>query len=81
MKSLIAAVLATICLTGSIVAQDSTESDRKWASAVEQMISSGPATISTPSQQRVEIAKGLAEKFGRKSQVVRTDAGFRIVVE
>ena len=45
------------------------------------MIAAGNTTITTPLEKRVEIAKQLAEKAGRKAEVAKVDGAFRITVQ
>lgn len=65
----------------SLVAGETDSADQKWKAAVEQKIGAGPTTISTPSEERAQIAKALAEKLGRKSEVQKTEGGYRVVVK
>ena len=68
-------------LTAFTCAAEISDADRKWGEAVQKMIAAGPATLSTPSESRVELAKSLAKKAGRKCEVERVATGYRIVVK
>lgn len=57
------------------------DADQKWSQVVEKIIADGKTTISTPSEKRVEIAKQIAQKVGRKVEVTKSEAGFRIKVQ
>lgn len=68
-------------LTGVCFAGEPSKADQKWSDAVEKMIAAGTATISTPVESRVKLAKELAEKRGRECKVEKTDKGYKIVVQ
>jgi hypothetical protein len=69
-------VTAMTCNAGEL-----SDADKKWSQAVESKIAQGATTISTPSKSRAKLAKELADKHGRPSQVRKTDTGYRIVVQ
>lgn len=73
---LLGLLLATTAVAGETIS----DADQKWSAAVEKIIAEGNTTISTPSEKRVEIAKKLAQKAGRKVEVSKADAGYRIKV-
>lgn len=76
------ALLLGLALTGTAFAGPSLdEADQKWSAVVEKMIAAGNTTITTPLEKRVEIAKQLAEKAGRKAEVAKVDGAFRITVQ
>ncbi len=75
-KSLTSFLLA--CLLMAVV---SSANDRRWASATEELISSGPTTISTSKEKRAHLAQEIAERHGRKTKVESSESGFRIVVD
>ena len=79
-KTIGALLLATFVAAGAGLAADLSEADQKWKVAVEQKIATGPTTISTPSEQRVKIAREIAAQKGRKSEVTKTDSGYRVKV-
>ena len=67
--------------TSAFAGETLNEADQKWSAVVEKMIAAGSTIISTPVEKRVEIARRLAEKAGRKVQVVRTENSYRITVQ
>ena len=70
------------CLLAAFTcAAETTDADKKWSEAVQKIIAAGPTTLSTPSASRAELAKSLAEKAGRKCEVERVAAGYKIVVK
>jgi|DewCreStandDraft_4_1066084.scaffolds.fasta_scaffold61462_1 hypothetical protein len=79
-KTIGAILLATCMVTGVSLAADLNEADQRWKAAVEQKIAAGPTTISTPSEQRMKLARQIAAQKGRKSEVTKTDAGYRVKV-
>ncbi len=79
MKTLKVLFLAA-ALTTPVFAAD-TDADQKWSVVVEKIIAEGKTTISTPSEKRVEIAKQIAQKAGRKVEVTKSDSGYRIKVQ
>lgn len=80
-KALTSFLLTCALMVAISQAGDKKEGDKKWAEVVEQMIASGPATISTPQQNRAKIAKELAEKHGRKTKIEPIENGYRIVID
>ena len=80
MKTACVLLLGFALVTPAFAGEALNESDQKWSAAVEKIISAGNTTISTPSEKRVEIAKQLAEKAGRKVEVSKAEAGYRIKV-
>ena len=81
MKTLHALILG-LTLAGTAFAGTSLDAaDQKWSAVVEKMIAAGNTTISTPLEKRVEIAKQLAEKAGRKAEVAKVDGAFRITFQ
>lgn len=71
-------IAAGFLFTGAAFAAEFSQADLKWGKAVEKMILSGKKDISTPSTNRVEIAKKLAVKYGRTAKVMKTKKGYRI---
>jgi hypothetical protein len=61
-------------------AAELTEADLQWGKAVEKMFTEGKTSISTPSEQRAQLARQIAEKQGRPCAVERIDNGFRVVL-
>ena len=80
MNSLKALLLAVALATPAFAGENS-PADQKWAEVVEKIIAQGSTTISTPSEKRVEIAKQLAQKAGRKVEITKSDSGYRIRVK
>ena len=75
-------LLVALCVVSTAVyAGEINEADKKWSGAVEQMIVDGATTISTPNENRAKLAKELAAKHGRQAQIVKSDAGFKIVIQ
>lgn len=81
MKKISTLLLASLLLTGAAFAADTGTADQRWATAVEKMIVGGAATISAPNETRVQIAKELATKHGRKTEVVKLESGYRVTVK
>ena len=81
MKKYQAIVLSLLFAGGMFANEKLSDADQKWSAAAEKMIAAGPATLSTPSEKRVEIARQLAKKAGRKAEVSKNDKGFRIVIQ
>lgn len=81
MKTLQAIILGLLVTGTALATEKPSEADQKWSAAVEKMIAAGPATVSTPSEKRVQIAKQLAEKAGRRVEVIKADNGYRIKVQ
>jgi hypothetical protein len=81
MKTLHAIILGLLLAGGAVANDKLDEADKKWSAAVEKMIKAGPTTISTPSEKRMELAKQLAEKSGRKTEVSKTGDVYRITVK
>jgi len=80
MKTLMAVILAGLMGATFLHAGEASEADKKWGTVVEKMITEGAVKISTPSAERVAIAKALAQKHGRKAEVAKTDTGYRISI-
>lgn len=80
MKALIATLV--VCLLGfqAVLAGEVTEADKKWVAVVEKMVSEGQTTFSTQSPERVQLAKQVAGKLGRKCDVTQGVDGYRIVL-
>jgi hypothetical protein len=81
MKTLLGIVLGVLVAGSALAIEQPSEADQKWGAAVEKMIAAGPTTVSTPTETRVQIAKQLAEKAGRKIEVTKVDNGYRIKVQ
>ena len=80
MKRLIWSI--AICLSvAAVSAGELSEADKKWSGVVEKMITEGPATISTPSANRAELARELAAKHKRECKVEKLANGFKITVQ
>lgn len=74
-------LLLVLSLTAPAIAGEAlNDADQKWTAAVEKIIAAGNTTISTPSEKRVELAKQLAQKAGRKVEVSKTENSYRIKV-
>ncbi len=80
MKKLHLFLLGFALVVPAFAAETASDADKKWSDAVEKMIAAGSTTISTPVERRVEIARKLAEKAGRKVEVVQVDKSYRITV-
>ena len=80
-KALTSFLLTCALMVGISQAGDKKDGDKKWAAAVEQMIASGPATISTPKEARAKLAKEIAEKHGRTTKIQPIENGYRVVVD
>lgn len=80
MKKLHLLLLGFTLVVPAFASETASDADKKWTDAVEKMIAAGSTTISTPVEKRVEIARQLAEKAGRKVEVVRTEKSYRITI-
>lgn len=80
MKKLHLFLLGFALVVPAFAAETVSDADKKWSDAVEKMIAAGSTTISTPVEKRVAIARQLAEKAGRKVEVVQIDKSYRITV-
>lgn len=74
--------LAVLCCLSTVAyAGELNEADKKWSGAVEKMIIEGVTTISTPSESRAQLAKELAGKHGRDSQIKTVASGYQVVIQ
>jgi hypothetical protein len=80
MKTLQLLLLGFVLVVPAFATETVSDADKKWSEAVEKLIAAGNTTISTPVEKRVEIARKLAEKAGRKVEVVRAENSYRITV-
>ncbi len=82
MKKLIL-ILLSISITSQtgLVAAAASDADVKWASTIEKLVNSGTTKFTTQSQARVDLAKGLESKVGKKLRTEKTDAGFVLIFE
>ncbi len=76
-------MLIAVCLLTATAsyAVESSEADKKWSDAVEKMIVAGPATISTPDENRAKLAQKLATKHECVSKIEKTQTGYKITVQ
>jgi len=75
-------LLIALCVVSTVVyAGELSEADKKWGGAVEQMITDGATTISTPNENRAKLAKDLAVKLGRQAQIEKVGTGFKVVIQ
>jgi hypothetical protein len=70
--------LAIVLAVSPAFAGEISKADQKWTQVVEQMIEDGQAEISTSHKTRVEIAKQLAKKHGKKIEVVKKGKAFHL---
>jgi rRNA maturation endonuclease Nob1 len=80
MKKLHPLLLGLALVTPAIAGETLNDADQKWSAAIEKIIAAGNTTISTPSEKRVQIAKEVAEKAGRKIEVSKSENSYRIKV-
>ena len=80
MNTLQLLLLGIVLTTPAFAGEALNEADQKWTAAVEKIIAAGNTTISTPSEKRVELAKQLAQKAGRKVEVSKSESSYRIKV-
>lgn len=80
MKTLQVLFLVLSLTARALAGEALSDADQKWTAAVEKIITAGNTTISTPSEKRVELAKQLAQKAGRKVEVSKTENSYRIKV-
>ena len=81
MKTIAKWFVAVTVMTSIVYGGELTEADKKWGGAVEKMIAEGATTISTPVESRAKLAKEIAAKQGRQSQIEKTSTGFKVTVE
>jgi len=81
MRKLVAALLGSACLTFCLAASaEPTPADQKWLEVVEKMVAKGEQTVSTPSEERVNLLKTWGTEKGYTVKVTKTDTGYRIEV-
>ena len=61
-------------------ASDAGAADRQWARRVEKLFGRKRSSITTPLEHRAQLARSIAEKLGRKCEVVRVETGFKVTV-
>lgn len=79
MKAFIAVVLSA-ALFSSLAFAGPSEADQRWLTAVQQKVSAGDTSVTTPSQERVDLLKAWAEKNRYSVTVIKTDTGFRLTL-
>ena len=80
MKNIRISLAILVAAVIPVIAAEPTEADQRWAKAVEQKITAGPTTVTTPSEVRANLAKAIAAKLGRLCTVTKTDAGYLVDV-
>ena len=82
MKKLILILLSiSITSQSGLFAAAASDADVKWASTIEKLVNSGTQRFTTQSQARVDLAKGLESKVGKKLRTEKTEAGFVLIFE
>lgn len=77
----ITTLIAVGLLATAAFAKELSDSDKKWGEAVRKMIAAGPATISTPDENRAKLAKEIADKEGRESKIESNGKVYKVVVQ
>lgn len=73
-----ALIVCCLLAVSHALAGETSPADQKWLAAVEKMVAEGQATVSTPSETRVELLKDWSKKNGYSTNVAKADGGFRI---
>jgi hypothetical protein len=80
MKRMILAAIGCFLTLNLALAGEPSAADQKWMAVVQKMVVEGQNTISTPSQDRIELLKDWAKKNGYTVQVAANDQGYRVTV-
>jgi len=80
MKKITALALSSLLFVSLALAGEPNEVDQKWLKAVEQKVTSGDTSVTTPSQERVDLLKTWAAKNGYSVTVNKLDRGFQLSV-
>jgi hypothetical protein len=78
MKKITALTLGCLLVVASASAGEPTAADQKWLEVVSKKVTEGQAKASTPSEQRVALAKEWASKKGYTVEVAKTDKSFQL---
>lgn len=78
MKKLTALTLCCLLVVASAVAGEPSAADQKWLEVVSKKISEGQTKASTPSEERVALAKEWASQKGYTVDVTKSDKSFQL---
>jgi hypothetical protein len=78
MKKLYILLLGIGLLVTPALADNTTDADQKWLAAVAKMVEQGISTVSTPSEERVTLAKNWAASKGFGTDIKKTAQGFQV---
>ncbi|MCG3146895.1 MAG: hypothetical protein PCFJNLEI_00330 [Verrucomicrobiae bacterium] len=67
-----------LILVGSSVMAEPSATDQKWLTIVQKMVAEGKTSISTPSEDRVKLAKDWAAQQGLAVEVTKKEASYAI---
>ena len=72
--------LAFLLTAGFASAAEASAADRQWARRIKKLFARRRTSITTPLEHRARLARSIAEKLGRKCDVVRVETGFKVMV-
>ena len=78
MKKLIVLLTGCLLTVNLALAGQPTEADQKWLAAVEKKVTAGETEVSTPSDERVELAKDWAASNGFTVKVTRATRSYHL---
>lgn len=78
MKKLTALTLGCLLVVVSAVAGEPTAADQKWLEVVSKKVTDGQAKASTPSEERVALAKQWASQKGYTVNVAKVEKSFQL---
>jgi hypothetical protein len=78
MKKFTAITLSCLFVVASAVGGEPSAADQKWLEVVSKKVTEGQTKASTPSEERVTLAKEWASKKGYTVDVAKTDKSFQL---
>lgn len=78
MKTLSAILLGCLLAVTNVMADSTSEADKKWLEVVSSMVSEGQTKVSTPNEKRVTLVKDWAAKNGYSVAVTKAESGYQI---
>jgi hypothetical protein len=78
MKRITSLALSCLLLAASAFAGEPSAADQKWLEVVAKKVAEGQSKASTPSEDRVALAKEWASKKGYTVDVAKTDKSFQL---